>query len=260
VKQRIEACPEPVEGDAAYPRPLLMATTRTLRYGLRPTQDADLIAFVEVVKMLTAILTLLTLLSAALHLRAEYLGPRYQVYVFKPLTMVFILLIALQARWPGFSRYKVAIVAGLVFSLAGDVFLMLPSDRFIAGLVSFLVAHLFYIAAFTSGTGFGLSWRALPCAIYGFLMFSILLPHLGKMKLPVAVYMVVILVMAWQAWERWHQTGQSAALLAFLGAVLFVISDSALAVNRFRGQYSSAQALILSTYFAAQWLIARSVG
>jgi uncharacterized membrane protein YhhN len=210
--------------------------------------------------MLTAILTLLTLLSAALHLRAEYLGPRYHVYVFKPLTMVFILLIALQTRWPGFSRYKVAIVAGLLFSLAGDVFLMLPSDRFIAGLVSFLVAHLFYIAAFTSGTGFGLSWRALPCAIYGFLMFSILLPHLGKMKLPVAVYMVVILVMAWQAWERWHQTGQSAALLAFLGAVLFVISDSALAVNRFRGQYASAQALILSTYFAAQWLIARSVG
>jgi uncharacterized membrane protein YhhN len=210
--------------------------------------------------MLTAILTLLTILSAALHLRAEYLGPRYQVYVFKPLTMVFILLIALQARWPDFSSYKVAIVAGLLFSLAGDVFLMLPSDRFIAGLVSFLVAHLFYIAAFTSGTGFGLSWRALPCALYGLLIFSILAPHLGKMKLPVAVYMVVILVMAWQAWERWGQTGQSTALLAFLGAVLFVVSDSALAVNRFRGQYASAQALILSTYFAAQWLIARSVG
>ncbi len=78
--------------------------------------------------------------------------------------------------------------------------------------------------------------------------------------MPVVVYMVVILVMAWQAWERWHQTGQSAALLAFLGAVLFLISDSALAVNRFRGGYKSAQALTLSTYFAAQWLIARSVG
>jgi uncharacterized membrane protein YhhN len=65
-------------------------------------------------------------------------------------------------------------------------------------------------------------------------MFSILAPHLGKMKLPVIVYMVVILVMAWQAWERWRQTGQSGALLAFLGAGLFVISDSALAINRFR--------------------------
>jgi uncharacterized membrane protein YhhN len=214
----------------------------------------------ELVKMLIAILTLLAILSASLHIRAEYRGPQYHVYLFKPLTMVFILLMAAQAGWPGPPRYKVAIIAGLLFSLAGDVFLMLPSDRFVAGLVSFLIAHLFYIAAFTSGTGFGFSWRLLPCAIYGILIFSILAPHLGGMKLPVLVYMVVILVMAWQAWERWSQTGQSAALLAFLGAVLFVISDSALAVNRFRGGYKGAQALILSTYFAAQWLIARSVG
>jgi uncharacterized membrane protein YhhN len=210
--------------------------------------------------MLTAILTLLAILSASLHIRAEYYGPRYHVYLFKPLTMVFILLIAVQAGQPDALHYKYAIIAGLLFSLAGDVFLMLPSDRFIPGLVSFLVAHLFYIAAFTSGTGLGFSWRLLPCAVYGVLIFSILAPHLGKMKFPVLMYMVVILVMAWQAWERWHQTGQSAALLAFLGAVLFVVSDSALAINRFRGEYKSAQALILSTYFAAQWLIARSVG
>jgi uncharacterized membrane protein YhhN len=217
-------------------------------------------AFGKLVKMLTAILTLLAVLSAALHIRAEYYGPRYHVYLFKPLTIVFILLIAVQAGWPDVSRYKVAIIAGLVCSLAGDIFLMLPSDRFVAGLVSFLFAHLFYIAAFTSGTGFGFSWRSLPCAIYVVLILSILAPHLGEMKLPVVVYMVVILVMAWQAWERWPQAGQSATLLAFLGAVLFVVSDSALAVNRFRGGYQSAQALILSTYFAAQWLIARSVG
>ena len=208
---------------------------------------------------MVVILTLLAILSASLHIRAEYLGPRYHVYLFKPLTMVFILLIAVQAGRLDASRYKYAIIAGLVCSLAGDVFLMLPSDRFVAGLVSFLFAHLFYIAAFTSGTGFGFSWRSLvPCVIYGVLIFSILSPHLGEMKLPVLVYVVVILVMAWQAWERWSQTGQSVALLAFLGAVLFVVSDSALAVNRFRGGYKSAQALILSTYFAAQWLIARS--
>jgi uncharacterized membrane protein YhhN len=211
--------------------------------------------------MWIATLTLLAILSASLHIRAEYHGPRYHVYLFKPLTMVFILLTAVQAGKPDASLYKVTIIVGLVCSLAGDVFLMLPSDRFVAGLVSFLIAHLFYITAFTSGTGFGLPWRSLaPFVIYGIFIFSILSPYLGQMKLPVLVYMVVILVMAWQAWERWNQTGQSQALLAFLGAVLFLISDSALAVNRFRGGYKSAQALILSTYFAAQWLIARSVG
>ena len=92
--------------------------------------------------MLTAILTPLAILSAALHIRAEHYGPRYHVYLFKPLTMAFILLMAVRAGWPDLSRYKVAILAGLVCSLAGDVFLMLPSDRFIAGLVSFLLAHL----------------------------------------------------------------------------------------------------------------------
>jgi uncharacterized membrane protein YhhN len=148
--------------------------------------------------MLTTILTLLAILSAALHIRAEYLGPRYHVYLFKPLTMAFILLIALQASWPDFSRYKVAIIVGLLFSLAGDILLMLPSDRFIPGLVSFLAAHLFYIAAFTSGTGFGFSWRALPYVLYDVAIPCILAPHLGQMKLPVVVYMVVILVMAWQ--------------------------------------------------------------
>ena len=65
--------------------------------------------------------------------------------------MVFIILIAVQASFNNLSRYAGFILAGLVFSLAGDVFLMLPSDQFMAGLVSFLIAHLFYIAAFTAG-------------------------------------------------------------------------------------------------------------
>ena len=133
-------------------------------------------------------LTLLAILSTGLHIRAEYYGPRYHVYLFKPLTMAFILLMAIQAGGPDLSCYKVAIIAGLVSSLAGDVFLMLPSDRFIPGLVSFLVAHLFYIAAFTSGTGFGFSWRLLaPCVICGILIFGILAPHLGEINLPVVV-------------------------------------------------------------------------
>lgn len=210
--------------------------------------------------MITAILTVLAMFSASLHIHAEYHGPRHRVYLFKPLTMIFILLIALQAGKPEALLYKYAIIAGLVCSLAGDVFLMLPSDRFIAGLVSFLIAHLFYMAAFASETGFGLSlWSLAPLVIYGIVMLRILSPHLGEMKAPVLVYVMTILVMVWQAWERWNRVGQSRALLAFLGATLFLISDSALAVNRFRGKFKHAPTLILGTYFAAQWLIACSV-
>lgn len=133
-------------------------------------------------------------------------------------------------------------------------------DRFLAGLVSFLIAHLFYIWAFTSGAGFGFSLGpVVPLTLYGIFMCFILMPYAGNMKLPVIVYMTVILVMAWQAWEQWGVTGERETLLAAIGAALFLISDSLLAVNRFRIQFKSALALILGTYFAAQWLIALSV-
>ncbi len=66
--------------------------------------------------------------------------------------------------------------------------------------------------------------------------------------------------MTWLAWERWIQTGQTETLLVLIGAVLFAISDTILAANRFKGAFKPAQALNLITYFAAQWLIASSVG
>ena len=209
--------------------------------------------------MLASILTLLTILSASIHIRAEYRGPRQHIYIFKPLTMVFILLIAIQGQATS-PFYKFMIIAGLVFSLAGDVFLMLPSDRFVAGLVAFLMAHLFYIAAFASEISALIWWPLVPVVIYGIVICTILAPSLGKLKLPVLAYIAVIMIMAWLAWERCSQTGQSGALLASVGAISFVISDTILALNRFRGAFKPARALNLTTYFVAQWLIASSVG
>lgn len=211
--------------------------------------------------MLVIGLTLLALISAVLHIRAESVGPKRNVYLFKPLTMVWIILIALLSKSQVSAFYKYMIVAGLLCSLLGDIFLMLPSDRFVPGLLSFLVAHLFYIAAFASG-GVHLStalWCAIPLLIYGSVMIRALFPHLGRMKLAVVVYMLVILVMAWLALSRFVGTGQAGSALAFFGALLFTVSDSILAVNRFKGSIDHAQLYILSTYFTAQWLIALSV-
>lgn len=210
--------------------------------------------------MLRGLLSVLVFGSALLHIRAEYKGPRVHVYLFKPLTMVFIILLALQGARPDASLYKYAILAGLGFSLVGDIFLMLPLKRVIAGLASFLVAHLCYIVAFSAGIRLGVS-GFLPALflLYVIIMFVVLFPHLGEMKLPVLVYELVIVMMAWRAVERWAQIGDTGALLALAGAILFVISDSVWATNRFVRRYKSAQALILSSYFCAQWLIALSV-
>ena len=211
--------------------------------------------------MLTTLFSLFILISATLHIRAEYRGARWQVYIFKPLTTSLILLMAWLTPVSISPFYKYAVAAGLIFSLGGDVFLMLPNDSFVAGLVSFLVGHLCYIVAFTSVGGFYTSvWGLLPFLLYGLIIAAILLPSVpGPLRAPVTAYILVILVMAWQALGSWTYTGQSGALLAFVGATLFVVSDSVLAIDRFRVKFKAARLTVLSTYFLAQWLIALSV-
>ncbi|HJQ35039.1 MAG TPA: lysoplasmalogenase [Pyrinomonadaceae bacterium] len=208
--------------------------------------------------MLTAVLSTLVLASALLNIRAEHRSDRRQVYIFKPLTTALIIFVALQAKHANAPSYPPLIVAGLICSLAGDVFLMLPRDRFVAGLVSFLFAHILYTAAFTLDGWHVRAWTAAVFAVYGFRMLSILWPRVGGLKVPVAVYMTVILLMALQASGRWLEVGGWAGASAGAGAVLFVVSDSALAWERFVEEFRGAQTVVLGTYFAAQWLIALS--
>jgi uncharacterized membrane protein YhhN len=190
----------------------------------------------------------------------EHRGPRALVYAAKPLATLLILALAwlappgahpLVARW---------IVAGLVFSLAGDVLLMLPSDRFVAGLASFLLGHLCYIAALTQEAGFQLAPLALvPLLVAVGLVYRRLAPGLGSLRIPVILYSLVIVVMAWQALARCGALPGAGPPLAAAGALLFAASDSALALARFQGPFKGSQDLVYATYFAAQWLIAVSL-
>jgi uncharacterized membrane protein YhhN len=209
---------------------------------------------------LTIIFSVLTLITAVLTIAAKIQGHKRLEYVCKPLTMVWIVLIVLLNRDPFSTRYQVLIALGLLASLAGDVFLMLPHPRhFLYGLSSFLIAHLFYIVAFTVEGGKAPIAYIIPFALYGVIVLWVLWPNLGEMKRPVMAYVGVILIMAWQAANRWIGARLDGSLLSMIGAYLFVMSDSALAVERFRGSWRSAPFWVLSTYFAAQWLIALSV-
>ena len=177
--------------------------------------------------------------------------------VFKPLTTVLIILIALNAGISG--SYALAILTALIASLFGDVFLLFES-KFILGLVSFLIAHIFYIKAFYSGfSGFGLLFFALPLLLYAVIMLRLLWPGLGRLKLPVLVYISAILLMAYQAAEVYYHSHSLSAIFALVGALLFTFSDSALALNKFRKPFNNAQLIILSSYYLAQWLIALSL-
>ncbi|MFQ5640685.1 MAG: lysoplasmalogenase [bacterium] len=210
--------------------------------------------------MLIESLSIAVPVSAFLHIRAEYRGPRRHVYTFKPVTILLILLIAALIPSPVSSFYKITILCGLLFSLFGDIFLMLPKDRFVAGLVSFLIAHLFYISAFAFTEPIVLSGiNLLPFVLTGIVLFGILKPHLGNLKLPVLVYIIVITSMTWLALNRWLSTDSPGCVWAFVGALFFMASDAMLAFDRFKSPFSKARFFVLTTYVIAQWLFAFSI-
>lgn len=207
-------------------------------------------------------LAAVAVLVAVLAIRAHYLEDRqrWQVYAFKPLATLLILALALSLS-PARPDYQWAIAAGLVLSTAGDVFLMLPRDRFVAGLASFLLAHLCYLRAFSIEVPFGaglLLW--LPFFAAGGMVVALVWPGLKPaLRGPVVVYVIVIAAMAGQATGRWYAAGSAVALAAAVGAGLFVVSDAVLAIDRFRWPFRAARAVTLTTYWAAQLLIAISV-
>ncbi len=204
------------------------------------------------------LLTSLALGSGLVHIGSCYRGPRWLFYMTKPGTMAVLLVLALQLGALD-STYGLWLLAGLVLSLVGDILLMLPRDRFVPGLVSFLLAHICYVLAFASD-GLALTPALLLLlAAAGAGTLALLWPGLGQMKVPVSGYVLVILAMAWSAGERWLALDTQGALLALVGSIIFMASDITLALDRFRRPFPAAQAVIMATYFAAQFLLVLSL-
>lgn len=204
-------------------------------------------------------MTALLLLSAVVCLAGEYLHIAGLIYLGKPAATIALILLAARSAAPVSARYRALITAGLICSLVGDVLLMLPSDRFIAGLASFLVAHLLYIAAFARSGGGMRDVTSASVFVIAIVMLIFLWPALGDLRIPVTGYVTVIATMAWQAIARWRHIGSADARMAAMGAMSFLISDSSLAVRKFRGDFPASALLVLGTYWLAQWWIARSV-
>ena len=209
--------------------------------------------------MLISSLLISVFISAAGCIWFAYHEPRWMFYVLKPLTMVLIGLTAILGE-NTLSFYRMMIIGGLVCSLVGDILLMLPNDRFLSGLAAFLLAHFCYITAFISEINAVNWWLPIPFIIIGLVFVNYIFPRLRTQKIPVIIYVVIILVMGWLASELWYQVPQIGTLLIFTGAILFTVSDLLLAINKFQGSFKSYKALNLTTYFTAQLLIASSVG
>jgi sterol desaturase/sphingolipid hydroxylase (fatty acid hydroxylase superfamily)/uncharacterized membrane protein YhhN len=149
------------------------------------------------------------------------------------------------------------LLLALVASLAGDVALMLPG-HFIVGLGCFLLAHGAYLMLLSRDA----PWFASRVALFATLAvgtagFAVLglggLPQ--GLRVPVAVYVMVIALMTAQALGRARWLGSRAAWTVALGACCFMASDALLAFNRFVSPVPAAQLWVLATYYAAQGLI-----
>lgn len=197
--------------------------------------------------------TTAVVLATACYLLSSLQGWTTIGYVAKPLIAMACAVLAAS----GSGAMRRWVIAGLGWSLAGDVALMLPGDYFVIGLALFFAAHVCYIVAFTR-EGWGLTpVPALAVGLYLILMVAWLLPSLGTMRLPVVAYAAVISLMAWQAIERAVARPATSARLVAFGAAMFVVSDTTLAVNRFVAPVPLERLLVMGTYALAQWSIAR---
>jgi uncharacterized membrane protein YhhN len=156
-------------------------------------------------------------------------------------------------------------ILALLFCWAGDVLLLFQGEMFfIAGLISFLIGHVLYILCyrqfqFADKTKELLGPQkvrfSLPIVLYGTGLVVILFPVLGDLKIPVMIYALVLTLMVLNALLRYGKTSMRSFLFIFLGAILFMASDSMLAINRFLQPFAEAGVLVMITYCAAQFLI-----
>jgi uncharacterized membrane protein YhhN len=156
------------------------------------------------------------------------------------------------------------VTLALAFSWIGDIMLMfthLSFMLFLAGLSAFLFAHFIYVIAYIRATQHNklhlkLSIVPIVVLLYFILMASQIVPYVASIiQAPIAVYGFILFVMASVAWYRKGETNFLSFQWVFVGALLFIVSDSLLAINRFAETLPYANIAVMVTYIGAQWLI-----
>lgn len=194
--------------------------------------------------------------AALLYVIGLWAMPPGLLMLVKPVPVAILAWLVFTARPDVYGR---RIGAGLALSAVGD--LLLAGDaHFVAGLLAFLVAHLAYTFAFLSDERRLRLERLVPFAVWIAAARAYLQPNLYSMAVPVTVYMLAIGIMMWRAAARVGRNAEAATpeQSALVGAVLFGLSDTFLAVNRFRAPLPFADVVVILLYWAGQFAIARS--
>jgi uncharacterized membrane protein YhhN len=210
------------------------------------------------------IFLVLFLLASVIELITQ-LYPQGEIHHYvKPMLMIFLGLYYFSSV--NSEGRSVVILLAILFSFLGDSFLLYGSKElyFMLGLGSFLVAHVFYIFSFRQSRAEGSDDQlqtvrkarmAFPVILAATGLVIVLYPRLGALRLPVVLYAGVLMFMVLNALFRYERTSSQSFWMVSAGAVLFMISDSVLAINKFLEPVSNAGFAIMLTYLSAQYLI-----
>ena len=205
-------------------------------------------------------------LALAADLVAIYLKNEMIRYFSKPLIIIFLIGYFASQLSNIESSLKKWVISALIFSCLGDILLLFePGDSrfFLFGLSAFLMAHIIYIFFFHQVRIIenirGKAWLLLPVAVFYAFIITWLSPCLGDMKIPVRIYTVVISFMFMLALHMLFISNKRAGWCMAGGALLFVLSDSLLAINKFYGSFEFAGIAIMLSYGFAQFLIVKGV-
>ncbi|WP_258543505.1 lysoplasmalogenase [Parvicella tangerina] len=220
------------------------------------------------------LLIILYILLSIIEITGDVLDNQLMVFATKPLLMP-TLLIWFYTEIKRKSKFKNIIAGSIVAAFFGDTFLMfVPYNDlfFLLGLGSFLIGQLLYGWGFIGNIKdskkegskpFNLTLTIVFAAFYGGLM-RFLYPNLIKVEegaflIPVLIYGLAICFMGLTAGFRYNKVNHSSFLFAFLGAIIFVVSDTCIALDKFYfpGGFPYAQAIIMITYCTAQYLLVK---
>lgn len=201
------------------------------------------------------------------------LHERWFGYIFKPLIMISLGGMFLAETGKIESKTKILAIWAFLFSWGGDVLLMFTGKNqlfFMAGLGSFLISQISYIFLFQHSNKIAgiQSWSFLKqhplwlflYFLYGNLIYFLLFPNLDVvLKVAVLIYMVALLGMSVMALNRKGTKPVKSFWFVFIGSLLFVISDSVIAINKFLQPVLFDGLIVMSTYMAAQFLIVKGL-
>jgi len=187
--------------------------------------------------------------------------------VFKPLILLSLIGYYMAAA----ERRSHVFIRALFFSWVGDVLLLFAGGAeifFITGLVAFLISHLLFIQVYRQQRdvdsekgllGTQKVRYALPIVLVSTGLVVVLYNSLGNLKIPVMAYALVLCVMALNALFRYGRTNTQSFWMVFCGALLFLTSDSLLALNKFLSPIDGGRFLVMLTYVSAQYLIVEGI-